>query len=116
MKLFGQHGLCYVKHSDISVMVWGCFAVSGLGHVGNSEFCSASIPIEMLWHDLKCTVYARRPTNVTELNQFCKKEWAKIPPRRCETLINNFRKRLIAVIAVQCGWRNGVGPFNSWLQ
>ncbi|KAK3541623.1 hypothetical protein QTP86_033060 [Hemibagrus guttatus] len=37
-------------------------------------------PIEMLWHDLKKMVHARKPSNVAELQQFCKDEWAKIPP------------------------------------
>ncbi len=58
--------------------------------------------IEMLWHDLKQSIYAQNPSNVTELKQFCKEEWAKIPPRRCERLIASYRKRLIAVIAAKC--------------
>ncbi|KAK3559184.1 hypothetical protein QTP86_005083 [Hemibagrus guttatus] len=44
-------------------------------------------PIEMLWHDLKKVVHARKPSNVAELQQFCKDEWAKIPPQRCNRLI-----------------------------
>ncbi|KAK3510401.1 hypothetical protein QTP70_005894 [Hemibagrus guttatus] len=43
-------------------------------------------PIEMLWHDLKKVVHARKPSNVAELQQFCKDEWAKIPPQRCNRL------------------------------
>ncbi|KAK3562775.1 hypothetical protein QTP86_007093 [Hemibagrus guttatus] len=31
-------------------------------------------PIEMLWHDLKKVVHARKPSNVAELQQFCKDE------------------------------------------
>ena len=54
-------------------------------------------PIEMLWHDLKKAVHARKPSNVAELQQFCKDEWAKIPPERCKRLIASYRKRLIAV-------------------
>ncbi|KAK3555168.1 hypothetical protein QTP86_010055 [Hemibagrus guttatus] len=38
--------------------------------------------IEMLWHDLKKVVHARKPSNVAELQQFCKDEWARIPPQR----------------------------------
>ncbi|KAK3550030.1 hypothetical protein QTP86_018655, partial [Hemibagrus guttatus] len=41
-------------------------------------------PIEMLWHDLKKVVHARKPSNVAE---FCKDEWAKIPPQCCNRLI-----------------------------
>lgn len=31
-------------------------------------------PIEMLWKDLKRAVHARKPTNITEVGQFCKEE------------------------------------------
>ncbi len=31
---------------------------------------------EMLWHDLKQSINAWKPSNVTELKQFCKEEWA----------------------------------------
>ncbi len=31
--------------------------------------------IEMLWHDLKQSIHARKPSNVAELKQFCKEEW-----------------------------------------
>ncbi len=41
-------------------------------------------PIEMLWHDLKQSFHARKPTNVAELKQFCKEERPEIPPQRCE--------------------------------
>uniref|UniRef100_A0AAY4AL84 Tc1-like transposase DDE domain-containing protein n=1 Tax=Denticeps clupeoides TaxID=299321 RepID=A0AAY4AL84_9TELE len=44
-------------------------------------------PIEMLWHDLKKAVHARKPSNKAELQQFCKDEWAKIPPERCKRLV-----------------------------
>ncbi|KAF7650410.1 hypothetical protein LDENG_00126420 [Lucifuga dentata] len=60
-------------------------------------------PIEMLWHDLKQAVHARKPSNVAELKQFCKEEWAKITPQRCERLIASYRKRLIAVVAAKGG-------------
>ncbi|KAK3536029.1 hypothetical protein QTP70_025510, partial [Hemibagrus guttatus] len=60
-------------------------------------------PIEMLWHDLKKVVHARNPSNVAELQQFCKDEWAKIPPQRCNRLIASYRKRLIAVVAAKGG-------------
>ncbi|KAK3522610.1 hypothetical protein QTP86_027195 [Hemibagrus guttatus] len=60
-------------------------------------------PIEMLWHDLKKVVHARKPSNVAELQQFCKDEWAKIPPQRCNRLIASYQKRLIAVVAAKGG-------------
>ncbi len=60
-------------------------------------------PIEMLWHDLKQSIHARKPSSVAELQQFCKEESAKIPPQRCERLIASYRKRLIAVVAAKGG-------------
>ncbi|KAI3376068.1 hypothetical protein L3Q82_016607 [Scortum barcoo] len=74
-------------------------------------------PIEMLWHDLKKAVHAQKPSNVAELQQFCKDKWAKIPPQRCKRLIASYRKRLIAVVAAK-GWPNqllglgGQSPFS----
>ncbi|KAK3509683.1 hypothetical protein QTP70_008426 [Hemibagrus guttatus] len=60
-------------------------------------------PIEMLWHDLKKVVHARKPSSVAELQQFCKDEWAKIPPQRCNKLIASYGKRLIAVVVAKGG-------------
>ncbi|KAK3571374.1 hypothetical protein QTP86_009746 [Hemibagrus guttatus] len=60
-------------------------------------------PIEMLWHDLKKVVHAQKPSNVAELQQFCKDEWAKIPPQRCNGLFSSYGKRLIAVVAAKGG-------------
>ncbi len=60
-------------------------------------------PMEMLWHDLKQSIHAWKPSNVAELKQFCKEEWAKIHPQRCERLIASYRKRLIAVVAAKGG-------------
>ncbi|KAK3548405.1 hypothetical protein QTP70_012647 [Hemibagrus guttatus] len=60
-------------------------------------------PIEMLWHDLKKVVHVRKPSNVAELQQFCKDEWAKIPPQRCNRLTASYGKRLIAVVAAKGG-------------
>ncbi len=59
--------------------------------------------IEMLWHDLKQCIHAQKPFSVAEWKQFCKEEWAKIPPQRCERLIASYRKRLIAVVAAKGG-------------
>ncbi|KAK3571029.1 hypothetical protein QTP86_001280 [Hemibagrus guttatus] len=51
-------------------------------------------PIEMLWDDLKKVVHAQKPSNVAELQQFCKVEWAKIPPQCCNRLIAKLLKTL----------------------
>jgi transposase len=37
-------------------------------------------PIENVWPELKKRVRARRPTNLTQLHQLCKEEWAKMHP------------------------------------
>ncbi len=58
--------------------------------------------IEMLWHVLKQSFHAWNPSNVAELKQFCK-EWAEIPPQRCERLFASYRKRLIAVVSAKGG-------------
>ena len=38
-----------------------------------------------------------------QMSQSSSEEWAEIPPQRCETLSNNYRKHLVAVIAAKCG-------------
>lgn len=40
---------------------------------------SDSHQIEILWHDFNA-VNAKKSSRVAELKQFCKKEWARIPP------------------------------------
>ena len=55
-------------------------------------------PIENLWGELKSRVHARKPSNLQQLEQFVKKEWAKIPEDRCLQLVANYPKRLMAVI------------------
>lgn len=52
----------------------------------------------MWWKDLKGTVHARKPTNITELKQFLKKKWAKIPPMFCAGLMTSYRKLLVEVV------------------
>ncbi len=63
--------------------------------------CPDLNPIEMLWHDLKQSIHARKLSNVAELRQFCKEEWAKIPPQWCERLIASYRKHLNAVVSAK---------------
>ncbi len=58
----------------------------------------------MLWGDLKQSFHAWKSSNVAELKPFCKEEWDKIPPQRCEGLIVSYRKRLIAVVAAKRGY------------
>ncbi|XP_062849643.1 zinc finger protein 638 [Trichomycterus rosablanca] len=58
-------------------------------------------PIEMLWQDLKRAVHARCPSNLSQLAEFCMEEWAKIPKIRCETLVCDYRRRLVEVMAAK---------------
>ena len=44
-----------------------------------------------------------KPTNVNELKQFYTQEPAKIPPQRCERLINKYRKHLVEIVAAKGG-------------
>ena len=46
--------------------------------------------IEQLWAELKRHVRARRPTNLTQLQQLCQEEWAKIHPTDCGRLPETF--------------------------
>ena len=54
-------------------------------------------PIENLWTKLKRRVSARRPTNLSNLYQYCLEEWETVPIDCCEKLIKNYPKRLLAV-------------------
>lgn len=48
-------------------------------------------------------IHAQKPSNMYELKQFCKEEWAKIPPQPRERLILRYYKYLIAVLADKGG-------------
>lgn len=58
-------------------------------------------PIENLWRDLKIAVHRRSPSNLTQLEQYCKEEWAKLSKDHCAKLIAGYPKRLEAVIAAK---------------
>uniref|UniRef100_A0A803KDE8 Tc1-like transposase DDE domain-containing protein n=1 Tax=Xenopus tropicalis TaxID=8364 RepID=A0A803KDE8_XENTR len=60
-------------------------------------------PIENLWQDLKTAVHKRCPSNLTELELFCKEEWARISVSRCAKLVETYPKSLAAVIAAKGG-------------
>uniref|UniRef100_A0AAZ1Y062 Uncharacterized protein n=1 Tax=Oreochromis aureus TaxID=47969 RepID=A0AAZ1Y062_OREAU len=53
--------------------------------------------------DLKTAVHKRCPSNLTELELFCKEEWARISVSRCAKLVETYPKRLAAVIAAKGG-------------
>uniref|UniRef100_A0A8C7RFJ4 Tc1-like transposase DDE domain-containing protein n=1 Tax=Oncorhynchus mykiss TaxID=8022 RepID=A0A8C7RFJ4_ONCMY len=60
-------------------------------------------PIENLWKELKTAVHKCSPSNLTELELFCKEEWEKSSVSRCAKLIETYPKRLTAVIAAKGG-------------
>ncbi|CDQ99747.1 unnamed protein product [Oncorhynchus mykiss] len=49
--------------------------------------------IENLWAELK----KRVPTNLTQLHQLCREEWAKIHPTYCGKLVEGYPKHLTQV-------------------
>ena len=60
-------------------------------------------PIENLWNDLKTAVHKWSPSNLTELEQFCKEEWSNIATSRCAKLVETYPNRLKAVIKAKGG-------------
>lgn len=60
-------------------------------------------PIENLWHHLKMAVHKRSPRNLHHLVQCCQEEWSKITPSFCKKLVDNYPKRLKAVIDANGG-------------
>ena len=49
-------------------------------------------PIENLWQDLKIAVHRHSPSSLTELELFCKEEWANISVSRCGSLVETYPK------------------------
>uniref|UniRef100_A0A8D0AMX6 Tc1-like transposase DDE domain-containing protein n=1 Tax=Sander lucioperca TaxID=283035 RepID=A0A8D0AMX6_SANLU len=60
-------------------------------------------PIENLWNALKTAVHIRSPSNLTELEQFCKEEWSNIATSRCAKLVETYPNRLKTVIKAKGG-------------
>ncbi len=50
---------------------------------------------------MKSAIGEKNPANVQELEQIAKEEWEKITAEKCKKLIDGFKKRLDAVIAVK---------------
>ncbi|CDQ79094.1 unnamed protein product [Oncorhynchus mykiss] len=58
---------------------------------------SDPLPIENVWAELKKRVRARRPTNLTQLQQLCQEEWGKIHSTYCGKLVELYPKRLTQI-------------------
>ena len=54
-------------------------------------------PIGNLWRFMKIQIRKRAPANINDLKTICREEWYKIPTNYCKKLIENCRKRLVAV-------------------
>ncbi|CDQ63165.1 unnamed protein product [Oncorhynchus mykiss] len=70
---------------------------------GPLELCQSPDlnPIENLWKELKTAVHKCSPSNLTELELFCKEEWEKMSVSRSAKLIETYPKQLTAVIAAK---------------
>ena len=65
------------------------------------EWPSQSPDIENMWTVLKKQVCARKPTNVSELHQFCQEEWLTIQPDDYQKLVDGYQKHLTEVEMVK---------------
>ena len=79
----------WLRKKNINVLVW-------------SSQSPDLNPIENPWHNLKIAVHQHSPCNLTELEQFCTEEWANISQSRCAQLVETYRNRLTAGIALKC--------------
>jgi hypothetical protein len=57
--------------------------------------------LEYLWRDLKIAMQLCFPSNLTELERICRKEWEKLPKYRCAKLVASYPRRPEAVIAAK---------------
>ena len=55
-------------------------------------------PIENLWGIVKKNINSRKPKNLEELEEIARDEWSNISLDVCRSLVENYRKRLEAVI------------------
>ena len=59
-----------------------------------------------LWRFLKIQIRKRAPANINYPKTICQEEWYKIPTNYCKKLIENNRKRLVAVLYTHLPYHN----------
>lgn len=80
-----------LKHTSKLTSEW-------LKRIQVSECPSQSPNLNLMpWHDLKQAAHTQKPSDVAELKQLCKEEWARIPSQQCERVIASYRKCLATV-------------------
>ena len=68
------------------------------------EWSSQSLdmnPIIHLWRHLEIAVQRHSPSDLTELERFCREEWEKLPKYRAGKLVASYPRRIEAVIAAK---------------
>lgn len=59
------------------------------------------VPLRCYGRILNGAVHAWKPYIAAELKQFCKEEWAEIPPQQYERLVSSYRRCLVAIVAAK---------------
>lgn len=114
-----NHCQCWYKSLKLPTENWSCKGISPLStittqnmhfmhihknmvspeHWGLAIWLSRSLVwalAENLWGDMR-NVHRSRPTNVTDVELFCKEEWANLAMLRCPTQTDSYLKRLSAL-------------------
>lgn len=55
------------------------------------KFWSALVKVWSKIDEDGMTLNAQNPLSIAELRQFCKEEWATVPPQRCERVIASYQ-------------------------
>ena len=85
------------KHKDKTTLEW--LNKKKINVLERPSQSSDLNPIEHLWRDLKIAVHRLSPSNLAQIEQFSREEWAKISSSHCAKLGDTHPKILIAVIA-----------------
>ena len=65
-----------------------------------------------IWESLaRSTIHKHSPSNLTELELFCKEDWANISGSRCAKLVETYPKIVAAVIAAKGGYIKNCASF-----